>query len=918
MMPIRTWLAGVAGILAWTVVVGSPLAAGTEAVRGVDLISPHQFPEDLVRAAIGDLIGRPISRAAIRESLERLWSLGLFSELWVEEVSDAGGLRLRFHLVRRPFVRRVAWEGDPGLPTVDLADAGGLAVGGDAGPDRLQQARRNLLTAYVREGYFSAEVDIRAQDDPATNGHDLTIVLRAGPRSRISTVDIHGVTEADVAALRKSLKLDADDEYSERATRERAQHLEDTMREAGYFEARVSPPKTVWHADSNRVNIEIDVERGPLYRVEFRGVEALSESTLRDRLGFKESGVVDETEVATNARELEAAYREPGHHFARVSGSLDGNGESRTIRFEVSEGPQVTVAAMAISGNQTIPTKQLTERMSTRLPGILRSGIFRQDVLDQDILVLTAHYRAQGFPDAVVGPPDVRFSDDRRRAEIEIPIREGHRLLVGRITVEGARVRSTTDVLAAVPFKAGDPWVAQQGTDAQRAIRRLYAERGHLSAQVTLTTARVDDRVDVTVRIDEGPLTRVGRILITGLILTREYVVRRELPFAPGDLFNPEALADTERRLAGLGVFDRVQIGPLQPPPAPFADVVITLRESRPWRVEFGGGYSTSDGWRAIVEMGHDNLFGTGQSVSIRQKLGQYDERTDLTYRYPWLFGTPLRGDISLFQQYHDEHIYGYKQQQEGFAAGIERTLLPVPFKDLYRLRLGLRYQLAWVRNYDVPPSLVTAGPDAILPGSQLVAKLTPAVTADYRDNVVDPKNGSYHTLSVDLAGQYLGSEASFVKSTMETKWFFEGPLGTTLALDARLGLAGPYGNSDSLPSQERFYAGGGTTIRGYPQDKVGPLDSNGNPLGGNALVIGNLEWRFPIWRWLGGAAFLDTGVVAPDVGSLTFSGFKTGVGGGLRITTPVGPIRFDAGYALNPIPGSGRWQLYLAIGHAF
>jgi outer membrane protein assembly factor BamA len=311
-------------------------------------------------------------------------------------------------------------------------------------------------------------------------------------------------------------------------------------------------------------------------------------------------------------------------------------------------------------------------------------------------------------------------------------------------------------------------------------------------------------------------------------------------------------------------------------------------------------------------------LFGTGQSASIRQKLGQYDERTDLTYRYPWLFGTPLRGDISLFQQYHDEHIYGYKQQEEGFATGIERTLLPVPFKDLYRLRLGLRYQLAWVRNYDVPPSLVTAGPDAILPGSQLVAKLTPAVTADYRDNVVDPRNGSYHTLSVDVAGQYLGSEASFVKSTMETKWFFEGPLGTTIALDARLGVAGPYGTSDSLPSQERFYAGGGTTIRGYPQDKVGPLDSNGNPLGGNALVIGNLEWRFPIWRWLGGAAFLDTGLVAPDVGSLTFSGFKTGVGGGLRITTPVGPIRFDGGYALNPIPGSGRWQLYFAIGHAF
>lgn len=918
MMRGRLWLAGAVGVLVWLGAINSSAAAATGAVLGVDLVSPQQLPADLVRAAIGDLTGRPLSRFAIRDSLARVWSLDLFSDLWVEEVSEVGGLRLRFHLVRRPFVHGITWAGDPGLPTVDLADAAGLALGGDADPARLEQARRNVLAAYAREGYFSAAVDIRGRDDPATNGRDLTIEVQAGPRARIGNVEIRGVTEAEATALRKSLKLDADDEYSERVTRERIQQLEDELRKDGYFEARLRLAQPVWDSALNRVTIEVEAERGPKCQVEFHGVTELKESDLRDRLGFKESGVVDETEVATNARELEAMYRESGYHFARVAGSLGENGERRTIRFDVSEGPRVTVAAITISGNQAIPADQLRERMTTRLPGILRPGIFRQDLLDQDVLALTAFHRTRGFLEATVGPAEIQFSDDRRHAQIHIPIREGPRLLVGRVVVEGARVRSAEDILAALPFKTGDPWVPSKGTDAQRAVGRLYAQRGYLSTQVTVEATRIDDRVDMALRIEEGPPTRVGRILITGLILTREYVVRRELLFAPGDLFNPEALADTERRLAGLGIFDRVQIGPLQPPPTPFADVVITLREGRPWRVEFGGGYSTSDGWRAIVEVGHDNLFGTGQSASIRQKLGQYDERTDLTYRYPWLFGTPLRGDISLFQQYHDAHIYGYKQQQEGFAAGIERTLLPVPFKDVYRLRLGLSYQLAWVRNYDVPPSLVTAGPDAILPGSQLVAKLTPAVTADYRDNVVDPKNGSYHTLSVDLASQYLGSEASFVKSTMETKWFFEGPLGTTLALDARLGLAGPYATSDSLPSQERFYAGGGTTIRGYPQDKVGPLDSNGNPLGGNALVIGNLEWRFPIWRWFGGAAFLDTGLVAPDVSSLTFSGFKTGVGGGLRITTPVGPIRFDAGYALNPIPGSGRWQLYFAIGHAF
>ncbi len=889
-----------------------------EIVKGVDLVSAQELPADLVRAAIGNLLGRPRSRAAIHDSLERLWSLGLFSEVWVDEVQEPDGIRLRFHLVRRPQIRHIQWLGEAGLPLIDLVEAANLSIGGDGGTDRLEEARRSMLAAYARGGFFAAHVTVHTRDDPSTNARDVTISLEAGSRAEIGTVTVRGVSGAEAARLTEKLKLEPGDEYTEAAVRRRAQALEEDLRQDGYYETRIALLHSVWDPASNRVNLEFEAAAGPKYLVEFSGVQVLDESALRARLSFQDAGMVDETEVDTSARAIEAAYREAGYAFAKVSGSLGPAADPRQIRFAVTEGPRVIVESISFSGNQAFPATRLQEQMETRLPGLFARGVFRQDVLDRDLRVLTAFYRAQGYPDVVLGPADVQFFEDRRGARILIPITEGPRLSVGTITVEGATLFPAREVLTALPFKTGDPWTNEREAEARRSIARLYAQRGYLGAQITFEAIRQGDRSDVVIRISEGAQTRVGRILISGLISTKEYVVRRELPFAPGDPFNPEASADAERRLAGLGIFDRVQIGPLQPPPAPFADIVITVREGRPWRVEFGGGYSTSDGWRVTLEGGNDNLFGTGQSASIRQRVGQHGDRTDLTYRYPWLFGTPLRGDLSGFQEYHDQHIFGYKQQQEGFAAGIERTLLPVPFKDLYRLRLGLRYQLAWIRNYDVSPSLEAQATNPIVPGSEIVAKITPAVTADYRDNVLDPKNGSFHTLSLDLAGPYLGSQASFFKTSMETKWFFGGPFQTTVALDARLGLATPYGSSNSLPTTERFYAGGSTTIRGYPQNKVGPLDSNGNPLGGNALVIGNVEWRFPIWRWLGGVAFLDTGTVGPEVGNLSLSGFKTGVGGGLRITTPIGPVRFDAGYALNPIPGSGRWQFYLAIGHAF
>jgi len=915
-MPRRLCLAGAVGILMWLGVVGPSVAAAPDLVVGVDLVSPHELPADLVRAAIGDLTGQPRSRAAIRESLDRLWSLGLFSDLRVEEVSEAGGLRLRFHLVRRPFVRRIAWEGDPGLPTVDLADAGGFALGGDASPDRLQQARRNLLTAYAREGYFSADVDIRAQDDHATNGRDLTVAVRAGPRSRIGNVEIRGVTDAEATALRKSLKLDAGDEYSERATRERVQHLEDELRKDGYFEARLRLAEPVRDSVSNRVAVAVEAERGPKYQVEFHGVTELKESALRDRLGFKESGVVDDTEVATNARELEAMYRESGYHFAQVAGALGENGDSRTIRFDVSEGPRVTVAAIAFSGNQAIPAKQLTERLTTRLPGILRSGIFRQDLLDQDLLTLTAFYRTRGFLEAVVGPAEVQFSDDRRHARIAVPIREGPRLLVGRVTVEGARIRSSEDILAALPFKTGDPWAPSKGTDAQRAVGRLYAQRGYLYSQMTVEATRIEDRVDITLRINEGPQARVGRILVSGLIATDEEVVRREIPFRSGDPFDPELLVETERRLSRLGVFERIQVSPLRPPQAPFADVEIALREGKPWRVEFGGGYGTDRGWRGVLEIGHDNLFGTAQSASVREKLAEDGDRTDLTYRTPWLFGMPLQGDTTLFREQWQE--LGYKRQGAGIAAGVLQEFFREPLTDISRMRVGLRYQLEWVRRYDIDPSLLATDSATIAAGSQIVARITPALTLDYRDNVLDPNRGSFHTISVDLAGPYLGSEVSFVKSRLETAWYLDWLSPVVIAVGGRLGLATPLSDTAALPIEDRFYAGGTSSVRGYPQDKIGPLDSAGNPTGGNALVILNAEGRFPIWRWLSGVVFVDTGAVAPEVSDLGSAAFKTGVGGGIRVKTPVGPLRLDVGYALNSIEGEDRWQLYFGIGQAF
>ena len=250
--------------------------------------------------------------------------------------------------------------------------------------------------------------------------------------------------------------------------------------------------------------------------------------------------------------------------------------------------------------------------------------------------VVTAYLRSLGYAEASVGPPEVHFSEDRTRARVRIPVSEGPRLTAGAVTIEGAHVFASSEVRAALPFKPGAPWEARQAEDGRRAIEKLYATRGYHGATVRVDTSRHDSTVQIRYDIDEGGQTRIGRVLLRGLLLAREDVVRRTLPFRSGDVLLPDKLLDGQRRLGEFAAFDAVSVDPLRPPPNPFADVEVTLRERKPWHLDFGVGFSNAEGGRGFIELGHDDVFGTGASVSIRQRLSaggdstRWAERTDV------------------------------------------------------------------------------------------------------------------------------------------------------------------------------------------------------------------------------------------------------------------------------------------------
>ena len=901
---------------AWFALFGVlPTCAAAPIVTAIDLESSEVLPRDQILAAIGPLVGHQLSRTAVRESLERLWALGLFNTIAVDERADGGGVRLVYRLQRRPWLASLTWTGDLGVDPADIAAAADLASGGDADDATIAQARERVLALLHREGFLGARVDAQSDEDPATRARSVTFAITAGEPAQVGSVRVTGTSRVPDTEVVHAFGLEPGDRYRERAVKAGGEAATAFLRRRGFLDARVTAVPSPWEPADNRVDVDLRAIEGPEYRVEFSGNKALSDRELARRADLAELAPIDTFVLDTAARAIEAAYRERGYAFARATAAMSAPDGVHHIRFDVTEGPRTTVTSVEITGALQVPAADLVKRMKLR-PGRWFSTPYRADLLEADLRALQEYLRAQGFAEVVVGPPRLTWSDDRQEVSIAIPVVEGPRLRVGAIHIDGATLVSERKILAALPLSPGGEWDASRAEDGVRAIDRLYRQRGAFGTEITLDTSRDGDKVNATYRIAEGPQTRIGRVLVRGALITKESVILDRLPFKPGDLLDPDRLLKGGSWLTDLGVFERVDVEPLQPPATPFADVEVTVRERKPWRFDFGLGYGTDEGGRGFAEIGYDNLFGTGRGLRLRQKLNAGGEvsafgaRTDLIYREPWALGTHWDGEGRLFWEYREALGYTFERQ------GINVSMAGDLWKEQVRgLRGSAWYRFYDIRRFDINPDLADS---TIVPGRNRVASMAGALTWDRRDAPLDPRSGSLNFVSFETASDALGGDVDFLKARLETSWAFSWLPPTVVALAARFGLATPYGGSQELPIEDRFYAGGVNTVRGYPEQRVGPLDANNDPLGGNGLVVLNAEWRFPIWKVLGGALFVDAGQVTSEVQQLSWSEFRVGVGGGLRLNTPVGPLRIDFGYALTPIPREDRFQVYFAFGNPF
>ncbi len=459
-------------------------------------------------------------------------------------------------------------------------------------------------------------------------------------------------------------------------------------------------------------------------------------------------------------------------------------------------------------------------------------------------------------------------------------------------------------------LKDGDPALAERILSAEAQLLRTAKREGHAMARLGKRRVVVDHTtrlVEVELAIEPGPVFAFGPIRFEGAEDVDRIFLLRRVRFATGDRFDPRLVARARRLLVTSGLFTAVRAKVAEEPDANGTiPVTFELVPRRPRSIGGAVGIHSDRGPGGRIFFQHRNLFGGGENLRMEGRTSRDLVAGRIQLRVPE-FLRPAQ-DLVTFAAYSDETSNAFRSRSVTFGSGIEREL-----GTHLKVGYGLRYRFADIRD----KTLKGTGRNDTF---RLIS-LPISVTYDRRDSLFDPTQGTRIVVAVDPFQDTSDAAIRFLRARYSQTLYFKLQRQPRLVLALR-GVAGTILGVErvDIPADERFYAGGGGSIRGIPFQKAGPLNSDNDPLGGRSLVEGSVELRFRPFEKLGFAAFLDGGsaftAVIPDLEEETP---RFGVGFGVRYATPIGPLRLDLAVPLKRNEDvDDPFQLYISLGQAF
>jgi outer membrane protein insertion porin family len=565
--------------------------------------------------------------------------------------------------------------------------------------------------------------------------------------------------------------------------------------------------------------------------------------------------------------------------------------------------PAPRVAALHFEGARAFETDHLQRFLETRPTRLWYRRRFDADVFAADLRNLQLFYRTEGFLQACVSAGGLQWSADSSRVTPTVRVQEGRRWGVDSVHVRGLENAGLGDPLAGLHLRTGGPYRPAALARDRRALLELLAQHAYLDAQVTEDVRADGGRVTVVYDVQPNAPARVGRIEVEGLRKTRPHVVLRELQFDSGAALRSDVVAASQAALIGTGLFESVDIAPLPGQQGRAAkDVRVRVVEKPSGDASLGSGYGSVEGARIRLQLRQLNLRGTGRQLGLDLRAAERRRLAELSATEPWLLGWRLALDGQSAYDWIREPSFTTESVRGG--AALVRHLTRT-----WRVDAG--YQLR--RTLLLEARVQEARPQR----ANRVGKITVAFSRETRDDLFDARRGGFVRFELGLAHTRLGSSQGFWSAAFVARRVVE--LGSRLRLAAGMQQSSLWLQEagGELPIEERLYAGGDGSVRGFRRHAIGPRDAAGVALGGNHLHQMSLEMRLQLSRRFEAVLFADAAQLARRAESLRLADYAVGAGPGLRLRTPFGLLRADVAW---PLTDEGRdgMRSYFALGQAF
>lgn len=941
-------------------------------VTSVELAGQPDLDARTVQPLIALQPGQKFSQAKIDQTIATLKRTGHYQTVEVEVRPDPAGIRVLF--VLHPAYYFGVYE-FPGAVTrfaySRLLQVADYPPRGAYTSVDVKTAQTSLETFLHRNGYFQARVKPVLRLDSVHKLVNVDYHVTLGRRAKFGDVKIEGATPAETAKLTSKLHsfmarlhtsaIRPGKTYNLKTLQNATQYLEDALVKEKFLGGQVKLIGAAYDPETNRADISFNVRTGPPVDAKVEGAHLWSFQKRRLLPIYQENGLDPEL-IQEGRQNLISHFQQAGYFDAQVTVKTQEQPNHETIVYQITKGPRHRVAEVDIAGNRHLIDKDLKPHVTVEEKSWLpwSHGKFSQKLLRASVKNLERLYQADGFSTAKVTP---QVTNKGPNLVVTFRVDEGPQDIVETLSLVGNKSLNEFQLAPrGLQVEAGKPYSTKRVDDDRNHIVARYLESGFLTATFRATASPVHGdkhRLAVKYEIYEGPRVQTAQVVTLGLHRTDQWLVSRAADMLPGEVLRQDRMMASENRLYTLGVFDWAEIDPRRTITTQTQeDVLVKVHEAKKNEIAYGFGFEvvnrggsvpggtvtlpglppvglpakfkTSEkrfwGPRGTFEYTRKDLFGRAETLNFSLLGARLDQRADATWTNPHFRGSEWQSNVTLSGENNLENpIFSSRLADGGLQ--FQHSLNPDQTQNLF-----LRYDL---KETGLSHLLI----EDLVPASDRHVRLS-TMSANYirdtRDNVLDAHKGIYETADLNLNPGFLGSNFSFARLMTQAAYYRGLPKKIVWANSLRLGIEQPWGSSH-VPVSEKFFSGGGSTLRGFPLNGAGPqrpveICSNGGkncgqfinvPVGGSQLFILNSEFRIPadsIKKNLGIAAFYDGGNVFQHIGfgHDFWSNYTNTIGIGLRYATPVGPVRIDIGHNLNGLPGIKSTQFFLTLGQAF